>query len=603
MPKITSWNVNGLKSLCSTYGSLEKALSHLQSDIICFQETKLASASALRSEICISDNYFSYFAICRHSNRHEKAYSGTATFVRKMLPVLRAQEGLTGRSTTKDSDQDRDDRIVQVLASEVNLTEEELQLLDSEGRCVITDHGDFVLFNIYAPNAYSSNSVAATVASAGDTAENLDSKWEISFETDVTDITDRFVFKMKFHYLLSFCINKLQAEGKRVIVVGDLNTTSTRLDHCEPGNHDFNEPFEASPRRTERSPGTSNDYWKYTFESRPQVLWMKNVLSSHPCYIIEDTQEGRCGNHKNYKYHSNPLLTLFSEYIDTALNLVDTFRHHWPTRENAFTCWNTLTGARKTNFGTRLDYVLVSRALLDDVVFADIEPLVLGSDHCPVHCSLKSSLCEVENGSGKSNPPPSLCSIYIHSSVQTSLTSFLCTNANKVSSTIRNEDRSARKPPATLSAAKRSTVAKKNPNPMSVAIMESLFRKNPLPCASSAGDLEKRNKRERIEPPATISSLLTHDNVADNVVEITEIVDDSSETKNSLGLKRHKSNSNYIHSDESVSSSSTTPTTPHPTALSSFKALFQKPTVPKCCHDEECVIRTVVKSGPSEGRR
>mgnify|MGYP006940053961 CR=1 FL=1 len=32
------------------------------------------------------------------------------------------------------------------------LSTAELKDLDSEGRCVVTDHGDFVLFNTYFPN-------------------------------------------------------------------------------------------------------------------------------------------------------------------------------------------------------------------------------------------------------------------------------------------------------------------------------------------------------------------------------------------------------------------------------------------------------------------
>jgi AP endonuclease 2 len=191
MCKITSWNCNGLKGLCTTYGSLDKALSTLQSDIICFQETKLASVSSLRSEVCISEDYFSFFSICSYSNRHEKAYSGTATFVRKTLPVFRAQEGLTGRiSTTKQPKQSEDNCIVYITSSEVNLTEEELLLLDSEGRCVITDHGDFILLNIYAPNAHSSNIISATPATSTTTGGDVqmeDSGWEVSFETDVAE--------------------------------------------------------------------------------------------------------------------------------------------------------------------------------------------------------------------------------------------------------------------------------------------------------------------------------------------------------------------------------------------------------------------------------
>lgn len=66
--------------------------------------------------------------------------------------------------------------------------------------------------------------------------------------------------------------------------------------------------------------------------------------------------------------------------------LLDCFRHIYPDRGNAFTCWNTVTGARENNYGTRIDYIIAgatfAREALED---CDIMPQFLGSDHCPVH--------------------------------------------------------------------------------------------------------------------------------------------------------------------------------------------------------------------------
>uniref|UniRef100_A0A1I8F344 exodeoxyribonuclease III n=1 Tax=Macrostomum lignano TaxID=282301 RepID=A0A1I8F344_9PLAT len=47
----------------------------------------------------------------------------------------------------------------------------------------------------------------------------------------------------------------------------------------------------------------------------------------------------------------------------------------WPSRR---------TGARQTNYGNRIDYVLVSHSLADQLLDCDIQPEVSGSDHCPV---------------------------------------------------------------------------------------------------------------------------------------------------------------------------------------------------------------------------
>jgi AP endonuclease 2 len=62
----------------------------------------------------------------------------------------------------------------------------EVRALDSEGRCVVTDHGAFVLFNVYCPNTGGSD--------------------------------DRFAFKLSFNRLLqarvaraSLCVSLLAA--------------------------------------------------------------------------------------------------------------------------------------------------------------------------------------------------------------------------------------------------------------------------------------------------------------------------------------------------------------------------------------------------------
>ena len=48
------------------------------------------------------------------------------------------------------------------------------------------------------------------------------------------------------------------------------------------------------------------------------------------------------------------------------------------------TGWNTKIGARETNYGTRIDYVLVTRGLLPWIKAGDIQPSIKGSDHCPI---------------------------------------------------------------------------------------------------------------------------------------------------------------------------------------------------------------------------
>jgi exodeoxyribonuclease III len=66
----------------------------------------------------------------------------------------------------------------------------------------------------------------------------------------------------------------------------------------------------------------------------------------------------------------------------------DTFRHHHPDTQGAYSWWSYRAGARGNNVGWRIDYFLVSEALLPSVSRASILNDVLGSDHCPVEIDL-----------------------------------------------------------------------------------------------------------------------------------------------------------------------------------------------------------------------
>ncbi|RHY27246.1 hypothetical protein DYB32_007770 [Aphanomyces invadans] len=64
--------------------------------------------------------------------------------------------------------------------------------------------------------------------------------------------------------------------------------------------------------------------------------------------------------------------------------LVDVFRHFHPNDERAYTCWSQLTGGRETNYGVRLDYILLDKRLVDAAVDCWLWVDKVGSDHCPV---------------------------------------------------------------------------------------------------------------------------------------------------------------------------------------------------------------------------
>lgn len=67
----------------------------------------------------------------------------------------------------------------------------------------------------------------------------------------------------------------------------------------------------------------------------------------------------------------------------------DTFRHFYPTLENAYSWWSYRMKAREKNVGWRIDYFLVSNRLMERVESASIHQQIMGSDHCPVELVLK----------------------------------------------------------------------------------------------------------------------------------------------------------------------------------------------------------------------
>jgi len=75
----------------------------------------------------------------------------------------------------------------------------------------------------------------------------------------------------------------------------------------------------------------------------------------------------------------------FQAFIDAGF--VDTLRL-FKQGNGFYTWWSFMPGARARNVGWRIDYFLVSTALRNRVVDADIHPGIMGSDHCPVSLTL-----------------------------------------------------------------------------------------------------------------------------------------------------------------------------------------------------------------------
>ncbi len=160
--KIWSWNVNGLRASLKK-GFLD-AIEKEKPDMIGIQETKLQEGQ-IPIEIAEHKDYHAFW---NHASR--KGYSGTLLLT-KIEPK----------------------QVWQVM----NIPE-----LDSEGRIVAADFGDFLLYNVYFPNGQMND--------------------------------ERLQYKLRFYDAFIQHIAKLKEEGKNVIICGDYNTAHHSIDLANP---------------------------------------------------------------------------------------------------------------------------------------------------------------------------------------------------------------------------------------------------------------------------------------------------------------------------------------------------------------------------------
>lgn len=195
--KICSWNVNSISTIKTwhpwsdscKFPSFNDILNDLKCgmhwsalmnplDIICVQEVK-STKEKLSQDYHTLKDYFAFYAL-----HPTDGYAGVATFVKKSICPLHCQPGFSGLSFPVDA-------IGGVDELYASMDKKELLKLDSEGRCIITDHGRFVLFNVYFP---------------------------CESEHD-----HRQLFKEKFSRAVQLRVDSLINAGRSVILVGDVN--------------------------------------------------------------------------------------------------------------------------------------------------------------------------------------------------------------------------------------------------------------------------------------------------------------------------------------------------------------------------------------------
>jgi exodeoxyribonuclease-3 len=166
--------------------------------------------------------------------------------------------------------------------------------IDIEGRVIIAEYPGFTLFDVYFPNG-----------KAG---------------------PERLNYKMTFYDTFLEYADALKAEGKKLVICGDVNTAHKEIDLARPKENSKVSGFLPEER-----------------------AWIDKFV---------------------------------------AHGYLDTFRR-FHKEPNQYTWWDMKSGARERNVGWRIDYFFISENLLSSVTGAFIMPEVMGSDHCPIGITLK----------------------------------------------------------------------------------------------------------------------------------------------------------------------------------------------------------------------
>lgn len=255
----------------------------------------------------------------------------------------------------------------------------------------------------------------------------------------------------------------------------------------------------------------------------------------------------------------------------SCTKLVDSFRYLHPAQEKAYTCWSTLLDSRKINYGTRIDYILVSKSVASCLEKAEVWQQIEGSDHCPVFAELTVNLVA-------SQTVPSLCSCYFSGGKQRKLFDFLSqkSKSSSLSLTAAEAKPLGKRPgskvvvPPATKARKVESGKKKVPTKDSKQSLVSFLR----PAAVE--------KPQQFEEHSDISSLAGTDD--DSITNSEEIKPASQESNSSS------------QGDSSEGSKKLS---------QAWMGVFSGPPKPPLCkvHSEPCVLRTVKKQGPNKNKQ
>lgn len=348
-----TFNVNGINTLFKhhpwnqLHTSVDAFLASLEADIVSLQELKVQLDKV--ALIGMTRRYKAFISV----PKSKKGYSGVALYVRvptpgdspqvvRSLTILRAEEGISGRLKASNGKcyYELQDSIGGYPSDEelqhMDIDFKTAQDLDSEGRCAVVElANNTVVFSLYCP------------ANSSGTPEGQ-------------------LFRLRFLELLFQRTAKLKQSGKNVVVMGDINVSPDLIDNAEA----INEGIKTKVLTNNLKDGG------FAFEK----------LHETACLAFRTSARHRA------LLNLYVLPTLHSADKVPSQYLHDSTRIFQKRRLAMYTVWNTLTGARQSNFGSRIDLILIScEKAVANIDRADILPYLHGSDHCPVFTDINTS--------------------------------------------------------------------------------------------------------------------------------------------------------------------------------------------------------------------
>ncbi|KAK6588573.1 hypothetical protein RS030_4600 [Cryptosporidium xiaoi] len=439
--RIVSFNVNGLLSFIKRRGYNEQTFSNLlinicnsdneeykelninQPEIICIQECKMSMNEDLNYNVGCPNGYDSYFSLTRNNKR----YSGVATYVSKKS-ILSVIESINGFSWLKkdpklfDTENNMNNMNINQIDNEIsrisNTLDYSIEEIDAEGRCIITDHKQFVVINLYFPLLREVSDDSNGLSDESNVGNNINTNIDLS----------RLKYRLAFHEYLFLMLKTISEYSKRkILLLGDFNIVLHSIDsYCATVNASTKDLVCMKQDNSDGNETTLN---------KDSETFPSNVILK-----LESSNE-------IYNQIKKQILCLINYF-----NLSDVYRQFHPNTKFKYTCWNQMNQLRSKNQGNRIDLFLLSSDLAESIVNkCEIFSHIYGSDHCPVVLYINNHKIEsmlpstLEKGKLL---PPSLCSKYLPQCKQrqSSIHSFILNKNNVIKTTDKNRNKIQKNP-------------------------------------------------------------------------------------------------------------------------------------------------------------